>query len=123
MNKSIVIEKFSKFRFIFLICAILFTIILLTNIMANIDFIKGSKVTEALITNMEVKNCNRNHHCDYTIHITYTIDGLQYSSIIDDVYNFTMDSGDKIKIYYNEDNPSQVIYYYAKKKTPYRYSY
>ena len=42
----------------------------------------------------------------YNVSIKYTVDGKEYSSVLDNVSKYKV--GDKIKIYYNPKDPSQI---------------
>ncbi len=91
----------------FLIFGLIFMIIGI-NIKIMTEGIKKNSVkTDATITNIR-SFTNSDGESDYIVEVSFEVDGVYYSGRLD-YYDITMDKGDRVTIYYNPDNPSEIL--------------
>ncbi len=71
------------------------------------SFMKSAKKTEATITRI-----NERYHgdgdSDYDVYVSYFVDGKSYNEELN-TYNSSMREGKNVTIYYNPDNPSEIM--------------
>ena len=111
MNKIIYFlreSKLARFLIPLGIILIIFGIVFMNSSIKNKDYIK----TEATVTNVEVyeeAHRDSNGHdveATYSVDLKYTVNGKEYNSDLDGVSKYN--TGDKMTIYYNPEDPSQI---------------
>lgn len=86
--------------------------VIIIGIMLFLIFSAGCTTKDDIPVDAVVSNIERGYtsnHKEYSrIYVTYTVDGKEYTSNLQgDTSNLNI--GDKITIYYNKNNPNQVI--------------
>lgn len=109
-------SKYKNANSVLMLIGIIFSVIgtafLISGIAVLIShntFIDNAVRTEAEITRIESDSYRRNGktHTDYDVWVEYEADGEIYEEELG-YYNSKMNEGDKIDVYYNPDNPSDV---------------
>lgn len=89
----------------FLIVDIVIFALLFSNWNDTKNFMKNAIKTEATITKIDEK-----HHggdTDYLVYVSYYVDGKSYNEELNS-YSSSMREGNKVTIYYNPNNPSEI---------------
>jgi hypothetical protein len=101
--------------FVFLIFGLVFIFVGVLAHQVNTSFFETAKTTTAVIEDIETETVlkkdsrgktkfDKEHH----VYVGYVINGVNYTNISLDGYDSTMKIGDKITVYYQEDNPEDV---------------
>jgi len=70
---------------------------------------KSYTETQAVISHIASEYDATDGSTDYTVYVTYTVDGKEYTDIPLDSYHAGMNEGDTVAIKYNPNNPSEII--------------
>ena len=64
--------------------------------------------TTATIVDFEQQTGAGDENNDIITYVDYFVDGVRYSHVPYNSYDFTMDIGDEVKVYYMSSDPSQI---------------
>lgn len=111
MNKLAIILRESQFaRFLIPagIVLLVFGIVMFVTNKNNQNYVQGeATVISAELAEEEYTDSEGNHFdATYTIVVKYTVDGKDYKTVLGDLPGYKV--GDKMKIFYNPDDPSQI---------------
>lgn len=67
-----------------------------------------SGTTTATIVDFEQQTGAGEDDNDIITYVDYFVDGVRYTHVPYNSYNFTMDVGDEVKIYFNPSDPSRI---------------